>query len=67
MQIKEIFCKISSNTKIYNVKDSGSSEEELFSNVFIKTTNDMKIKCLLKNEDGEKHRNGNILTYIFFI
>lgn len=62
-QTRKWFNNILVNAKIYDLRDSGLLEKKRFNRVSKKTANDMRMKRFLKNEDGKKHKRGDILNY----
>lgn len=53
------------NVNIYNLRESSLSEEKRFNKKLGKTSNDIRMKEFLKNEDGKKYKCGGMLNYIF--
>ncbi len=64
-QIRKQFNQIPANIKIYDLRNSGLSEEEKSSKISGKTANDMRMNRFFKNENGKKYKCGDMLNYIF--
>lgn len=53
------------NIKIDDFKNNSLFKKERLSKVIGKIANDIRMKSFFKNEDGKKHKYGDMSNYIF--